>query len=68
MPAEGHDNFSTLLEKNIVTPIKQKFNDFSVQISKQEKRIRLIQLWLFVISVLLIGNIIIGVFLLIQEK
>jgi hypothetical protein len=68
MTDEEHHNFSALLEKNIVTPIKQKFTEFSEKVSKQEKRIRLIQLWLLVISILLLGNIIVGVFLLTHAR
>lgn len=68
MTDEEHNNFSALLEKNIVTPIKQKFNEFSEKVSKQEKKIRLIQLWLLAISILLLGNIIVGIFLLTQTR
>ena len=68
MTDEGHNNFSALLEKKIVTPIKRKFSEFSEKVSKQEKRIRLIQLWLLVISILLLGNIIVGVFLMTQAR
>lgn len=68
MSDEEHNNFSALLEKNIVTPIKQKFNEFSEKVSKQEKKIRLIQLWLLAISILLLGNIIVGIFLLTQTR
>lgn len=68
MPDEEHNNFSALLEKNIITPIKHKFNEVTTQISKQEKKINLIQLWLLVISVLLLGNIMVEVYLLLTTK
>ena len=68
MPDEKHNNFSALFEKSIVVPIKLKFNEVSIQISKQEKKINLMQLWLYVISILLLGNIIVGVYLLLSTR
>ena len=63
MTDEDHNVFSTLLKKNIVIPVKQKFNEYSRQISGLEKKIRLLQFWLFVISAFLLANMIITAFL-----
>lgn len=67
--AEEPDNaYSALIEKSIVTPIKQKFGDFSGQISKLQKDIRSIRIWLFALSVLLLVNILLGVYLLVSRR
>ena len=60
--------FSKLLDKSIVTPVKQKVSKLSDEIIKQEKKIRLLQIWLFIISVLILGNIILCAFLLTKVK
>jgi hypothetical protein len=60
--------FSKLLDKSIVTPVKQKVSKLSDKIIKQEKKIRLLQIWLFIISVLILGNIILCAFLLTKVK
>lgn len=67
--AEKPDNdYSALIENNIVTPIKQKFGDVSGQISELKKKVRMIRIWLFVISVLLLGNMLLGTYLLISRS
>jgi hypothetical protein len=68
MPDDGNNNFSVIIEKNIVAPVKQKFNSLSVRISAQEKKIRLMQLGLLLIFVLLTANVVIGIYLLIKVR
>ena len=57
-----HNDFSSLIEKNIVTPVKRRFNDVSGQISALEKKIVVLRLWLCIITILLIGNMILGAY------
>ncbi len=68
MEEKTDNDYSALIENRIVTPIKQKFGDVYGQISKLEKKIRLILIWLFVISVLLLGNMSFVVYLLISKR
>ena len=68
MGEKPNSDYSALIENNIVNPIKQKFGDVSGQISKLEKKIRLILIWLSVISVLLLANMLVGAYLLITRR
>ena len=68
MAEEPNNIYSALIENNIVAPIKQKFCDVSRQISEQKKKVRMIAIWLFVISVLLLGNMLFTAYLLISKR
>ncbi len=68
MEDEPNNNYSELIKNSIVTPIKQKFGDVSRQISELKKKVRMIAIWLFVISVLLLGNMLFTAYLLISKR
>lgn len=68
MEDEPNNNYSELIKNSIVTPIKQKFGDVSRQISELKKQVRMIAIWLFVISVLLLGNMLFTAYLLISKR
>ena len=68
MEDEPNNNYSELIKNSIVNPIKQKFGDVSRQISELKKKVRMIAIWLFVISVLLLGNMLFTAYLLISKR
>lgn len=68
MEDEPNNNYSELIKNSIVTPIKQKFGDVSRQISELKKKVRMIAIWLFVISILLLGNMLFTAYLLISKR
>lgn len=68
MEDEPNNNYSELIKNSIVTPIKQKFGDVSRQISELKKKVRMIAIWLFVISVLLLGSMLFTAYLLISKR
>lgn len=68
MAEKPDTDYSALIENNIVAPIKQKFGDVSGQISELKRKVRLIRIWLFVISVLLLGNMLLGVYSIMSRR